>query len=1360
MKNKSLFKKVCCVGLSAIMMSSTFLVGIPYAKAATNAEITMNVISDLHYYPLSLSNGESSPVGSDFRLKNESTAAVDAAIKKIINNKPEMVVITGDLTNNGEQKSAEELADKLQQVEEAGVPVFVINGNHDIQGSGGEDISVSEFRNIFKDFGYNGEYDAEYYQPTDTSDEDAIQGGLSYVVSPKPGVKLLMIDAEVYTSDYEKQSEGMISDDLMNWILKQINEARNNGETIVAGMHHPLLSHYSGEQAGPLSDTIDNSVAVADKLANAGLKYVLSGHMHENDITERTNNKGNKIIDMETGSLVAYGAPIRTVTASKDDISIQSESVKEINWNGETVNYKEYMDKIIYPDGFFIGKANGAVNQFLDVVQKDSLKSTIENLAGIDINGTLSGYIRSALEQPIKVDINLGEIKGIELSYKKENDSVIIHVVSDKISKLFPDLIMSVNDDILNQVDKIIKQIDDEWITDKNGNPSKLKQKVTEILNEISDMIVYTDSKGNDKTFSDFLSEILKEHNYGREKAEGWTKKVIDDFKIELTRSLAKDILIPNLMDLIHGILKETTINLQEMTHATGAWKTILSLLGKTPSIEKILKIASVDIDKIIDDLIVEYVDNDSYVGMVGQPLSGLAAGFLNDTTGIDDKIDGEKISYNIKDSDPNAQAELNFKSLSVGMGSNQNSVSFTWFANTGEKGSVQIAKKIDKPEGKSFPTDSSKYIEVKSENFVTSSDKEYYTNRAVVNGLDENTDYIYRVGNEGKWESVHDLRINDLDGKFNFLFAGDPQIGSTGSIENDIKDWENSLNLATEKFNDTSFIISSGDQVNTSTSEKEYEGFLEHNALKGLRMATVVGNHDSGAQNYSDHFYAPNVANDSGTKGTGKSGGDYWFKYNGVLFMMLNSNNTNTEEHKKFMQETISENSDINWKVVAFHHSIYSAGAHSDSGDILMRREQWAPLFSEMNIDAVLMGHDHVYTRTFMMNGTTPKNTESGAQSSVTNPENGDVVYITANSASSKHYSLNNSNTEYAAVKNQENLDNITNIEVTPSTFKITTYRTESADHVPVSVDGMTVVDEFTINKNSSTSIVDKTAPKLTVPDDCTIDIGTEFNPMENVSAIDDIDNDLTEKIVVSGKVNVNVPGEYKLVYTVSDNSNNKTEVVRFVTVVGEISENAITLIDEKTNISVTGIIPEGSVLSVNILKSGNIYDKIQNIINKDKNNKSFIWDISLTNNNTIIELKNNITVNIPVPKDFDAKKVKLYQFIENPNGELEKKEIETSIKDNSIIFTVNTLGLFGITQNEKSSNNNSDSDINNNVEDNNKPNIDNESHQQNNNNNTNVQTPNIPDMGKTVSVVATFIITLAALCTGITVYKKRNNK
>lgn len=110
--------------------------------------------------------------------------------------------------------------------------------------------------------------------------------------------------------------------------------------------------------------------------------------------------------------------------------------------------------------------------------------------------------------------------------------------------------------------------------------------------------------------------------------------------------------------------------------------------------------------------------------------------------------------------------------------------------------------------------------------------------------------------------------------------------------------------------------------------------------------------------------------------------------------------------------------------------------------------------MFSELDIDVVLMGHDHVYTRTYMMNGTTPDDSQ-GVQSEVTNPEG--VLYLTANSASgSKYYDIKAPEAAYSAVMDQSYRRTITDIDVTDTSYTMTTYY----------MDTMEVLDTFTINK------------------------------------------------------------------------------------------------------------------------------------------------------------------------------------------------------------------------------------------------------------------------------------------------------
>lgn len=401
---------------------------------------------------------------------------------------------------------------------------------------------------------------------------------------------------------------------------------------------------------------------------------------------------------------------------------------------------------------------------------------------------------------------------------------------------------------------------------------------------------------------------------------------------------------------------------------------------------------------------------------------------------------------------------------LVLQIGADQTQRNVTWYSDAPVAGKVQLALRSELTNGE-FPADCTEFAAETSP-----ADGDLLNNKATITGLAENTEYIYRVGTDDGWSPIYSFKTQDFDGDFSFLFAGDPQIGSGDSVDSDAAGWSSTLSKATAAFPDTSFVISAGDQVDTAEDEEQYEAFLSPSTLKSLAIAVNLGNHEEGDAIYNEHFNIPNVS-ELGASATDGSG-DYWYIYNNTLFMSLNSNNTDAGEHKEFMQQVIDTyGSEVEWKVVTFHHSIYSVANHSDDADVLQRREEMSPIFSELDIDVVLMGHDHVYTRTYMMDGTTPITTD-GVTSSVTDPTDGEVLYITGNSSSgSKYYDIQNVEFPYAAVKNQEKTPNITKIDVTDDSFTITTYR----------VSDMSVVDSFSINR-SVASVTDVTVTPGTV--------------------------------------------------------------------------------------------------------------------------------------------------------------------------------------------------------------------------------------------------------------------------------------
>src|SRR5690606_16441103 len=158
------------------------------------------------------------------------------------------------------------------------------------------------------------------------------------------------------------------------------------------------------------------------------------------------------------------------------------------------------------------------------------------------------------------------------------------------------------------------------------------------------------------------------------------------------------------------------------------------------------------------------------------------------------------------------------------------------------------------------------------------------------------------------------------------------------------------------------------------------------------------------------------------------------------------NARSEGEEDHIAFMRGVIEEQGDAaNWTVVTMHHSLYSAAFHSVEQDVIERREALAPAFSELGVDLVLAGHDHIYTRSYLMEGTTPAgDLPAQEQSGVTlTAEEGQVLYVTGNSASGSKFYGEDASSPEAAIKDQSNQPQYTDVDVSPTAITLTTYQT-----------------------------------------------------------------------------------------------------------------------------------------------------------------------------------------------------------------------------------------------------------------------------------------------------------------------------
>ena len=276
-----------------------------------------------------------------------------------------------------------------------------------------------------------------------------------------------------------------------------------------------------------------------------------------------------------------------------------------------------------------------------------------------------------------------------------------------------------------------------------------------------------------------------------------------------------------------------------------------------------------------------------------------------------------------------------NYENVSLTPGATESQLNFAYYSRTEETPKVKIATKADMSDAKE--------VEGKQTQAVAIEGVQYYSNKASVNDLKENTTYYYQVFQNGKYQDVQKYSTKSFK-NYSFLYVGDPQIGASSgqtstegdamkdnnyAARNDSYNWNNVLNNAVKQNPNLSFVASAGDQVNNNNNEKQYAGYLGADALRSLPVATTIGNHDSGSAQYEMHYNNPNAFDTGGYRNTAKytegktaAGTDYYYTYGNTLFIVLDTNNYNCATHENVMRKAIKENPNVKWKVVMFHRT------------------------------------------------------------------------------------------------------------------------------------------------------------------------------------------------------------------------------------------------------------------------------------------------------------------------------------------------------------------------------------------------------------------------------------------------------
>ena len=188
-------------------------------------------------------------------MMDYSIPVFDKLCSQIITDKPDLLLIVGDMTKDGEIESHEYVINKLTEIESAGIPVFVIPGNHDrgwqpnakiYRNNIAEDTkytSMSRFSNYYKDFGY-GE-GSELHGTT-----------LTYATEIWPGLTLIGIDSG---------QTATVDEDAVTWACAKAKEAKDKGQQVIAMMHHALLPHIYAQELIHMNSVVSNNEEIRDQ---------------------------------------------------------------------------------------------------------------------------------------------------------------------------------------------------------------------------------------------------------------------------------------------------------------------------------------------------------------------------------------------------------------------------------------------------------------------------------------------------------------------------------------------------------------------------------------------------------------------------------------------------------------------------------------------------------------------------------------------------------------------------------------------------------------------------------------------------------------------------------------------------------------------------------------------------------------------------------------------------------------------------------------------------------------------------------------------------------------------------------------
>ena len=563
----------------------------------------ISIISDTHLLPEDfVANNQTfrRHMKTDRKLLAESEGLLNSALSMIHEKDSQIIFVTGDMTKDGEKASHELFNKKMLQFLKLkdGRRVFLIPGNHDINNKyaynyNWEDRQVAkliatvtppEFMDIYRELIYDkafnlykdSEYFKEYLNKTNEKyDRKEIykqyaHGYTSYAsrvdLSPSKkgfeGLTIIGLDTNKYSIEMviEKQdacqnTEGIITIEQLRWICDVAEQASERNDLIVLLAHHAFIPHFNNQEKSFAPYIIDNHADLiedkdsringktpADILADLGIKFIFTGHMHAQDISKKISPNNNPIYDIETGSTVTYPLPIRHLTLANNVTSdnphvalkVETDLIHEFEYLGsEEKNYIRVEDALKHAgqDLITADLMEGIFAEYVLPNNKLKAKDFAEFVLKIDIEKTdffnyiCQKFLKEILKKEKKLTLRkkktyklyLSLLKNFEtnsldnafiLTIKSLGQTFSYKIKKGEFNYLIKDLLKQVDHNIINNHRLLLS-----WIKRLSDSFLKVQLKETGSIQTISDLSnksYLAHILGDEKPDQDFI-DILED---------------------------------------------------------------------------------------------------------------------------------------------------------------------------------------------------------------------------------------------------------------------------------------------------------------------------------------------------------------------------------------------------------------------------------------------------------------------------------------------------------------------------------------------------------------------------------------------------------------------------------------------------------------------------------------------------------------------------------------------------------------------------------------------------------------------------------------------------------------------------------